>query len=456
MESINPHNGRSLKTYERDSAERIESVVQDAHKTFLNWRNQSFSQRATLMKAAAVALREKKNVLAELMADEMGKVLRDGIAEVEKCALCCEYYAENAENFLQNHKVETDAVDSYVAFDPLGIVLAVMPWNFPFWQVFRFACPSLMAGNVGILKHASNVTGCALAIEEIFKVAGFPKGAFTTVLVPGGEVEKLIRHPLVKAVTLTGSTPAGQSVASVAGSELKKCVLELGGSDAYLVLEDANLDLAVDICAKSRLINVGQSCIAAKRFIVVASLRQEFERRFVEKFRAIHIGDPRDEKSSMGPMARRDLRDEVHEQVKKSCQQGAKLLLGGIIPDGPGAYYPATVLSGVKPGMTAFDEEIFGPVAAIIEAKDEADAIRLANLSVFGLGAAIFTQDKKRADRLAREIEAGSVFINTMVKSDSRLPFGGVKRSGYGRELSWFGIQEFVNIKTVFHAAAAK
>ena len=405
------------------------------------------------MRAAAKLLRDRKSVLAELMADEMGKVLKDGIAEIGKCADCCDYYAENAERFLQKQEIASDAEESYVAYDPLGVVLAIMPWNFPFWQVFRFAAPALMAGNVGVLKHASNVSGCALAIQDIFKDAGFPDHAFSTLLVESSRVEQLIRNPAIAAVTLTGSTPAGRSVAATAGSELKKSVLELGGSDAYIVLEDADLDLAVDTCAKSRLINAGQSCIAAKRFIVVKSLYAEFERRYVEKFSAIRYGDPRDAKSDIGPMARTDLRDEVHQQVRKSVEQGARLLIGGVVPDGPGAYYPPTVLGGVTPGMTAFDEEIFGPVAAIIEADDERHAVALANQSVFGLGAAVFTRDKARADRLARELEAGCVFVNALVKSDPRLPFGGVKQSGYGRELSWFGIQEFVNIKTIFHAA---
>lgn len=451
MESIDPHSGKKIKSYEVDSDERLDLIVRKAHETFHEWRLRSFEERAALMKKAGVLLRERKNELAELMAAEMGKPLKDGIAEAEKCASCCDYYAENAQKFLANQYVESDATESYVAFDPIGVVLAVMPWNFPFWQVFRFAAPSLMAGNVGVLKHASNVSGCAVAIQKIFENAGFPEGAFTSVFVPGSQVEKLIRHPLVKAVTLTGSTPAGKSVASIAGSEIKKTVLELGGSDAYVVLADADLDLAVETCVKSRLINAGQSCIAAKRFIVVKSLYAEFEKRYVEKFKAVRFGDPREKETDIGPMARHDLRDEVHEQVQKSVREGARLLLGGQIPTLPGAYYPPTVLGGVKPGMTAFDEEIFGPVAAIIEAKDESDAIRLANLSQFGLGAAIFTKDKAKANRLVREIEAGCVFVNALVKSDPRLPFGGVKRSGYGRELSWFGIQEFVNLKTIYH-----
>jgi succinate-semialdehyde dehydrogenase/glutarate-semialdehyde dehydrogenase len=456
MESINPHTGKPIQTYSPETDEILGTRLQASSAAFQQWKKTSFPDRAKLMRAAANVMRDRKNELAALMADEMGKVIRDGIAEVQKCADCCDYYAEHAQRFLQKQPVESDAQESYIAYDPLGVILAIMPWNFPFWQVFRFAAPALMAGNVGVLKHASNVSGCALAIEAIFKDAGFPAHAFSTLLVESSRVETLIRNPLVAAVTLTGSTPAGRSVASIAGSELKKSVLELGGSDAYVVLDDADLDLAVDACVKSRLINAGQSCIAAKRFIVVRPLREAFEQRYAERFRAVRIGDPRDPATDIGPMARTDLRDQVHEQVMKSVQQGARLLVGGVVPDGPGAYYPATVLAGVKPGMTAFDEEIFGPVAAIIEADDERHAIALANQSVFGLGAALFTRDKDRADRIAREIEAGSVFVNTFVKSDPRLPFGGIKQSGYGRELSWFGIQEFVNIKTVYHAAGAR
>lgn len=456
MESINPQSGKVIQTYSSATDEALQTRLRAAADEFQHWKLNSFPERAKLMHAAATLLRARKAELAELMADEMGKVIRDGIAEIEKCAGCCDYYAEHAHQFLQKQSIASDAQESYVAYDPLGVILAVMPWNFPFWQVFRFAAPALMAGNVGVLKHASNVSGCALAIEAVFKDAGFPAHAFSTLLVESSRVEALIRNPLVSAVTLTGSTPAGRSVAGIAGSELKKCVLELGGSDAYIVLEDADLDLAVDLCVKSRLINAGQSCIAAKRFIVVRPLRAEFEARYAEKFKAIRYGDPRDPATDIGPMARTDLRDQVHEQVMKSVEQGARLLVGGVVPDGPGAYYPATVLAGVKPGMTAFDDEIFGPVAAIIEADDEEHAIALANQSVFGLGAALFTRDRDKADRLARRIEAGCVFINSFVKSDPRLPFGGIKQSGFGRELSWFGIQEFVNIKTVYHAAAAK
>ena len=455
MESINPHSGKLIRSYESETDEIVRGRLQAAAEAFQEWKSTTFPERAQRLRAAAEVLRNGKEALAELMADEMGKPIRDGLAEVRKCADCCDYYAENAHRFLQKQLVESDAHESYVAYDPLGVILAIMPWNFPFWQVFRFAAPALMAGNAGVLKHASNVSGCALAIENVFREAGFPEHLFSTLLVESARVEMLIRSPLISAVTLTGSTPAGRSVAGIAGSELKKSVLELGGSDAYLVLEDANLDLAVDTCVKSRLINAGQSCIAAKRFIVVEPLREAFEERYVERFRAIRHGDPRDPDTDIGPMARTDLRDEVHQQVMKSVAQGARLLVGGVVPDGPGAYYPATVLAGVKPGMVAFDEEIFGPVAAIIEADDEGHAIALANQSVFGLGAALFTADKARADRIARQIEAGSVFVNALVKSDPRLPFGGIKQSGYGRELSWFGIQEFVNIKTVYHATGA-
>lgn len=452
MKSVNPHDGETIETYQEHDEAMVDRTLEAADHAFREWRKRPFSERSKMMKNAARILRARKGEFASLMALEMGKVLADGEAEIEKCAVCCDHYADHAIRFLGSQLIDSDAAKSYVAYDPLGVVLAIMPWNFPFWQVFRFAAPAVMAGNVGVLKHASNVTGCALAIEAVFKEAGFPTGVFSTVLVPGSKVDRLIRHPAVKAVTLTGSTPAGKSVASVAGAELKKCVLELGGSDAYVVLEDADLDLAVDTCAKSRLINAGQSCIAAKRFIVVKSLHDEFERRYVEAFRSIRFGDPRDPRSTMGPLARVDLRDDVHGQVRKTIEQGARLLIGGEIPPGIGAYYPPTVLGGVRPGMVAFDEEIFGPVAAITEAADQADAIRLANLSPFGLGAAIFTRDKAKADRLAREIEAGCVFVNGLVKSDVRLPFGGVKQSGFGRELSWFGIQEFVNVKTIYHA----
>jgi succinate-semialdehyde dehydrogenase / glutarate-semialdehyde dehydrogenase len=363
----------------------------------------------------------------------------------------CEYYADNAHDFLAPREVETEARRSLVSFQPLGVILAVMPWNFPFWQVFRFAAPNLMGGNAGVLKHASSVPGCALAIESVFRDAGFPRDLFRTVLVDTDKVEALVAHPLVRGVTLTGSTEAGRAVASHAGSNLKKTVLELGGSDPYLILRDADLDVAVEACASSRLINAGQSCIAAKRFIVVEELREEFEHRFVERMASVQTGDPMDEATVMGPLARRELRDDLHDQVERSVAAGARLLLGGEIPDGPGAYYPPTVLTDVKPGMAAFDEELFGPVAAVVPVRDEEAAVRLANDSPFGLGAAVFTRDLERGERIATErLEAGACFVNGLVRSDPRLPFGGVKESGYGRELSPFGILEFVNIKTVW------
>ncbi len=452
MKSINPHSGQIVRSYEPLDDAEVERLLQGADGAARDWRKSGFSDRARLMKAAAGTLRERKQELAGLMADEMGKVLRDGIAEIEKCAACCDYYAENAQAFLTNREIASDARESRVVFDPLGPVLAIMPWNFPFWQVFRFAAPALMAGNVGVLKHASNVTGCALAIQEVFRAAGFPPHAFAALLIESARVERVIRHPAIRAVTLTGSTPAGRAVASAAGSELKKTVLELGGSDPYIVLDDADLDAAVDICVKSRLINAGQSCIAAKRFIVDKKLYAQFEQAYVARFRAIRYGDPRDGQSDIGPMARHDLRDQIHRQVERSVEQGARLLCGGTIPPGDGAYYPPTVLADVTPGMAAFDEEVFGPVAALVKADGEEHAIELANRSEYGLGAALFTGDQARADRIARRIEAGNVFVNAFVKSDPRLPFGGVKHSGYGRELSWFGIQEFVNVKTVYHA----
>jgi len=403
------------------------------------------------MKKAASILRDKASEHAQLMTQEMGKPIRDGRAEVEKCAWVCDYYADNAEAFLQPEPVTTDASKSFVTYQPLGVVLAVMPWNFPFWQVFRFAAPALMAGNVGILKHASNIPACALTIETVFHRAGFPANVFRTLLVGSRQVEAIVENPLVKAATLTGSTPAGQGVAQKAGAMLKKTVLELGGSDPYLILEDADLDLAVTTCVNSRLINSGQSCIAAKRFIVVESLRGEFEKRFVEKMRSVKMGDPLAEDTVVGPQARHDLRDELHRQVIQSIEVGAKCLLGGIIPAGVGAFYPPTVLTDVKKGCPAYDDELFGPVAAIIPVKDETEAIRVANDSIFGLGAAVFTRDIARGERIAaEELEAGCCFVNGLVKSDPRLPFGGIKESGYGRELSHFGIKEFMNIKTVY------
>jgi len=451
LETINPTNGERVREYAEASPAEVQNALANAQAAFETWRRTPFAKRATHMKFAASLLRERQADLAHLMAIEMGKPLAQGRGEAEKCAWVCEYYAEAAEGFLAPEAVKTDASKSYVAFAPLGVVLAVMPWNFPLWQVFRFVAPGLMAGNAGLLKHSSNVCGSALAIEEILRDAGFPPGLFRTLLVGSSRVAGVIEAPEVRAVTLTGSTPAGQAVAAKAGALLKKTVLELGGSDPYLVLEDADLELAAESCVASRLINSGQSCIAAKRFIVVEAVRKPFEELFVEKMKARKMGDPLENGVDVGPQARRDLRDELHQQVAKSVGAGAKALLGGTSPAGRGAFYPPTILTGVTKGMPAYDEELFGPVAAIIAARDEADAVRIANDTTFGLGAAVFTRDVARGERLAAEqIEAGSCFVNSSVKSDPRLPFGGIKESGYGRELSSFGIREFVNVKTVY------
>ena len=448
--SINPANGETVKTYREMTPQEAAAAVDEAHETWKSWRATSFAERARLMKKTSAILRGRKNELAKLMATEMGKPVKQGVAEAEKCALACDYYADSAEAILAPQAIATEATRSYVAFEPLGVVLAVMPWNFPLWQVYRFAAPALMAGNVGVLKHASNVPGAALAIESMFLEAGFPKGAFRTLLIGSAGVQGVIEHRHVRAVTLTGSTPAGRSVASQAGQVLKKSVLELGGSDPYVVLEDADLELAVQTCVNSRLINAGQSCIAAKRFIVVAPALGEFTDRFVALMKAKKVGDPFDDATEVGPLARHDLRAGLHQQVLASIERGAKVFLGAELPSGPGAFYPPTVLAGVRPGNPAFDEELFGPVAALIEAKDEADAVRLANATTFGLGAAVFTRDLQRGERVARQFESGAAFVNSLVASDPRLPFGGIKESGYGRELGSFGIKEFVNVKSVY------
>ena len=450
IESINPATDETIKIYQEMTPQETAAAVEDAHAAWLSWRKTSFAERARPMKKAAEILQQRKHELARLMALEMGKPLKQGVAEAEKCAAGCDYYADHAEGHLAPEVIQTSAAKSYVAFDPLGVVLAVMPWNFPFWQVFRFAAPALMAGNAGVLKHASNVPGCALAIEEILREAGFPAGIFRTLLIGSKQVKAVIEHPLVRAVTLTGSTPAGKAVAAQAGAVIKKTVLELGGSDAYIVLEDADLDLAVNTCVTSRLINSGQSCVNAKRFIIVESLRAAFTERMVAAMRAKKMGDPLAEGTDIGPQARPDLRDELHAQVTSSIAKGAKLLLGGELPPGKGSFYPPTVLTDVKPGMPAYDEELFGPVAAIISARDEADAVRIANDTIFGLGAAVFTKDVAKGERLTRDLEAGCTFVNTLVASDPRLPFGGIKEAGYGRELGSYGIREFMNVKTVY------
>ena len=453
IESINPATGAKLQSFDEMPQAQVDATIEQVHQAFLAWRQTSFEDRAKHLRAATQVLRSRAEEWGRLMAREMGKPLRDGIAEAQKCADCCDFYAAEGARLLARETVATQARSSFVTFQPLGVVLAVMPWNFPFWQVFRFAAPGLMAGNAVVLKHASNVPGCALAIEQLLRDAGLPENLFRTLLIGNAQVDHVIEHPRVRAVTLTGSGPAGRSVARKAGEMLKKTVLELGGSDAYLVLEDADLDLAATVCTKARLVNGGQSCIAGKRFIVVEAVRPEFERRFVDKMRAVRQGDPLETGTEIGPLARADLREALHRQVEQSVQRGARCLLGGRIPEGPGAYYPPTVLTDVRPGMPAYEEELFGPVAAVIAARDEADAIRIANDSAFGLGGGVITQDLARGERIAAQaLEAGCVFVNDAVRSDPRLPFGGVKESGYGRELSGYGIKEFVNIKTVLVA----
>ena len=451
LKSINPANGEEIAAYKEMSTDEVDGILTSVNDAFNSWRKTSFSIRGELLKNAAAILQSNKEAFGRLMSLEMGKPYSQSLAEVVKCAKGCEYYADNTEDILADRIIETDASKSYVSHQPIGIVLAVMPWNFPFWQVFRFAAPALMAGNVGVLKHASNVQGCALAIEKIFVDSGFPENVFRTLVIGSKHVENVINNPHVKAVTLTGSTPAGRAVASQSGAALKKTVLELGGSDPYVILKDADLDQAVEACVIGRLLNTGQSCIAAKRFIVVTDVLVDFQERLIDEMRVKKWGDPFEEDVDLGPMVNETARDEIHNQVLRSVEKGAAILLGGKVPDNPGAYYPATVLGNVRPGMPAFDEELFGPVAAVIAAENEAEAIKLANQTPFGLGAAVFTSDIKKGEKIASEqLEAGSCFVNDFVRSDPRLPFGGIKASGYGRELSSNGILEFVNSKTVY------
>lgn len=449
--SIDPTTEELLAEYEEYSDSKINNLIENAEIAFYRFRKTSLSQRTQLMLRVASVLEKRKEEFSKLMTLEMGKPIIQARAEIDKCIWLCNYYCENAEHFLADEIIPTDARKSFVAFQPLGIILAVMPWNFPFWQVFRFAVPNLLAGNVCLLKHSSNVSGTALAIEKIFHDTGFEQHLFTTLLISSSKVKQVIEHPLVKAVTITGSTPAGKSVASIAGNVLKKSVLELGGSDPYLILEDADLELAAKACVTSRLINGGQSCIAAKRFIIVENVFEQFKELFVQEMKLKKMGNPFDEANHLGPQARIDLRNELQSQVDKSVSQGGGILLGGYIPEGKGAFYPPTVLNNVDEHNIAFTEEIFGPVAPLIIAKNEDDAIRLANKTVFGLGAAVFTKDLEKGERIAKEkLLAGSCFVNSFVKSDPRLPFGGINQSGYGRELGLFGIREFVNIKTIY------
>lgn len=450
MQSVNPFTGKIIKIYPEHSSEEVRNILSQVDKAFQSWKSTNFGQRASLMKNLQKQLLDKKEELAEIIVSEMGKVRREAIGEVEKCAWVCAYYAENAAGFLKNETIKTEASQSYISYQPIGTVLAVMPWNFPFWQVFRFLAPALMAGNTGVLKHASNVSGCALAIEQLVRDAGYPENVFRALLIGSKKVQEVIENPLIKAVTLTGSTPAGKSVASAAGSVLKKSVLELGGSDPYLVLEDADIKNAARLCVSSRLLNAGQSCIGAKRFIALDSVYDAFKAEFLRLMSEARFGDPNDPETTFGPLARIDLRDELHQQVEQSRAMGATVLIGGFIPDKDSAFYPPTVLENVVLGMPAYHEELFGPVAVLYRAKSENEAIRIANDTVFGLGAGVFTSDVEKGKMLAENgLEAGCVFVNDFVKSDPRLPFGGVKESGYGRELSLVGIREFVNLKTV-------
>lgn len=451
MKAINPATGEVMKDYQELSFEQAEKILEKSHQTFLQWKETDFALRTRLMKKMAEILRKKAQDYGKLMSLEMGKPIKEGKEEVLKCALVCDFYADHAEKFLQNEFIKTEAKKSFISYSPLGTVLAIMPWNFPFWQIFRFAAPALMAGNGCLLKHAPNVPGCALAIEDTFIEAGFPENIFRSLLIHHEFVGRLIAHSKVAAVTFTGSTSAGKIVASKAGEHIKKSVIELGGSDPYIILDDADLEQATSLCVKARLINSGQSCIAAKRFIVLKSIRKQFEELFVEKMKEFKIGDPLSEETQIGPIARLDLRDHLHKQVQKSITKGATCLLGGKISEGKGFYYPPTVLTDVQKGMPAYEEELFGPVAAIIVARDEQEAIHIANDSSFGLGAAIFTKDIQKGEEIAvKKMQAGSCFVNAQVYSDPRLPFGGIKESGYGRELSHLGIREFVNIKTIY------
>ncbi len=450
--SINPATGQTIRTYPPHDDAEVERRVALAARRFPLWRKTPFAERAKVLLAAADRLEARKQALGRVMTIEMGKPIGAAVAEAEKCAWVCRFYAEHGEAFLAEETVATDASHSGVRYDPLGPVLAVMPWNFPFWQVFRFAAPALMAGNVGLLKHASNVPECALAIEEIFRDAGAPEGAFQTLLVGSDRVAALIADPRIAAVTLTGSEGAGVSVGRAAGAEIKKAVLELGGSDPFIVLPSADLPAAAATAVKARTINNGQSCIAAKRFIVHESIAGEFERLFVEKMRALKVGDPLDPSVEIGPLATPAIAAEVDDLVRRSVAAGARLALGGKRLDGPGSFYAPTVLSDVPDAAPAASEEIFGPVASLFRVRSLDEAIAVANRTRFGLGASAWTRDAAERDRLVREIEAGAVFINGMVKSDPRLPFGGVKRSGFGRELAMQGIREFVNVKAVWEA----
>ncbi len=449
MKSINPSTGKLIMQYDEYSLSQCDQIIDQVFEEWKLWKQTAMAGRKALMLNAADVLRTRKAEFARLMTEEMGKLITESEAEVEKSAWVCDYYAEHAEQFLSDEIIESDAARSFVSFEPLGPVLAVMPWNFPFWQVFRFAAPALMAGNAGLLKHASNVPGCALAIENIFKEAGFPENLFRTLLIPGKDVEHVLKNEKVVAATLTGSELAGSKVASTAGKYLKKTVMELGGSDPYIVLKDANLAKCARTAVTARMLNTGQSCIAAKRFIVEAEVYDVFVETVKNTISKLKTGDPLSRESQFGPLARLDLLEDINRQVRESVQQGAKLELGGNRMEREGFYYEPTLLSGVTLEMPVFTEETFGPAMAIMQVSSAKEAIAVANNSFYGLGGSLWTEDIEKGIRLARQVESGAVFVNGMTKSDPRLPFGGIKRSGYGRELSHFGIREFLNIKTI-------
>ncbi len=449
VQTLNPATGKVLKTYTLLSESEITTKIENSQTAFQDWKKTSFAERSELFRKLSLLLKEKEQELATLMTQEMGKPISQAKAEVEKCAWLCDFYAEKAKEFLSPIAKKSDGSEAYVRYDPLGVILAVMPWNFPFWQVFRFAVPSLMAGNVGILKHSSNSFGCGEAMESLFLEVGFPKNVFQNLVISGKQVKQVLENEYIKAATLTGSEGAGSSVAEIAGKNIKKTVLELGGSDPFIVLKDADIKMAAKTAVKARTQNSGQSCIAAKRFIIVKEVYEEFVEEFKNEMATLKMGDPMDEKTDVGCQAREDLAKELEEQVQKSVEKGAKIILGG---KRNGAFYEPTILVNVEEGMPAFDDELFGPIASVIKAENESHAIELANNSEFGLGSSLWTSDMEKAQELASKIESGSVFINGMVKSDPRLPFGGIKKSGYGRELSSNGIHEFVNIKTVWIA----
>ncbi len=448
--SINPYDGQVLGTYDGLSPQEVNNKIDNAFHRYLSWKNTTYKERAELMQAAADELLKNKEAYSESITMEMGKPIKESIAEIEKCATVCTYYAENAADFLQDAPLDTPHGKGFVHFNPLGVILAVMPWNFPFWQVFRFAAPTIMAGNTCLLKHASNVPKCALDIEKVFLNAGFPEGIFNTMLIGSGGVKEVIEHEHVAAVTLTGSEIAGKSVASIAGDSIKKSVLELGGSDPFIVLQDADIETAAKIAVKARMLNAGQSCIAAKRFILEKEIAADFTTQFIEQLTRLRIGNPIDTDTNFGTLARQDLAREIFDQVKTSIELGADIIFGTLPDKIESAYFPPMILGNLKPGMPAYEDEIFGPVASFFVVENEAEAIKIANQSQFGLGGSLWTKDVNKALSIANEIESGAVYINQMMFSDPSVPFGGIKKSGYGRELSYPGIKEFTNQKTIW------